>query len=102
MTSHITELKQQMRRLLQELERLEAAELENKELFPLSELKARVTQYVKENDITIDTFCDLAMISKTTLYAAFNSPSSTKCSTIESIIAVFGNYTLYVGRTDER
>lgn len=102
MKSHITELKQQVHALLREIERLEAKELEEKELFPLAELKERVTQYVKENDITIDTFCDLAMISKTTLYAAFTSPASAKCSTIESIIAVFGNYTLYVGRTDAR
>ena len=102
MKSSILELKRQVHALLGEIERIEAKELEEKEVFPLTELKGRVIQYVKENDITIDTFCELAMISKTTLYAAFNSPSSTKCSTIESIIAVFGNYKLYVGRTDAR
>lgn len=100
MKNKITELKQHVHALLRELERIEAKELQNKDVFPLSELKGRVTRYVKENDITIDTFCELAMISKTTLYAAFNSPGSTKRSTIESIIAVFGDYTLYVGRAD--
>ena len=58
MKSHITELKQQVHALLREIERLEAKELEEKEVFPLAELKERVTHYVKENDITIDTFCD--------------------------------------------
>lgn len=101
MKRHITELKQQVHALLREIEQIEVEQHEEQDTFALTELKTRVTQYVKENDITIDTFCDLAMISKTTLYAAFNSPSSTKCSTIESIIAVFGNYKLYVGRTDE-
>ncbi|WP_032094719.1 MULTISPECIES: hypothetical protein [unclassified Alteromonas] len=100
MKSDITEIKLRVNALLKELERLEASELENKEMFPLSELKQRVTRYVKDNDITIDTFCELAMISKTTLYAAFNSPGSTKRATIEAIISVFGNYRLYVGRVD--
>ena len=46
---------------LDRAERIEAQELEAKDMFPLSELKVRVTHYVKENDITIDTFlraCD--------------------------------------------
>ena len=46
MKSHITELKQQVHALLREIERLEAKELEEKEVFPLAELKKRVTQYV--------------------------------------------------------
>ncbi|TRW50365.1 hypothetical protein FM042_05915 [Aliidiomarina halalkaliphila] len=100
MKSNITQIKQRVNALLKELERIEAQELADKDMFPLSELRERVTRYVKENDITIDTFCELAMISKATLYAAFNSPSSTKRATIESIISVFGNYTLYIGRAD--
>lgn len=100
MKSDITEIKQRVHALLKELERIETQECETKDMFPLSELKVHVTRYVKENDITIDTFCELAMISKATLYAAFNSPGSTKCATIESIISVFGNYRLYIGRDD--
>lgn len=100
MKSNLAELKQHVHSLLKELERIEAKELEDKDIFPLSELRERVTRYTKDNGITIDTFCELAMISKATLYAAFNSPGSAKCSTIESIIAVFGDYTLYVGRTN--
>jgi len=100
MKSNITEIKQRVQALLIELERIEAQELEAKDMFPLSELKVRVTHYVKENDITIDTFCELAMISKATLYAAFNTPGSTKRATLESIISVFGDYRLYIGRAD--
>lgn len=100
MTRDITELKQRVAALLDELERIEVKAREDKAMFPLTELKAQVTRYVKENAITIDTFCELAMISKTTLYAAFNTPGSTKRATIESIIGVLGNYSLYVGRTD--
>ena len=40
------------------------------------------------------------MISKATLYAAFNTPGSTKRATLESIISVFGDYRLYIGRAD--
>lgn len=101
MDGNLTALKQQVSALLKELERLEAKQLEDNDTFALSELRERVTRYTKENHITIDTFCELAMISKATLYAAFNSPGSAKRSTIESIIAVFGDYTLFVGRRNE-
>ena len=45
-------------------------------------------QYCKDNNITIDTVCELASISKATHYKAYNSPGSAKRSTIESILSV--------------
>ncbi|MBD1389292.1 hypothetical protein IC617_07635 [Neiella sp. HB171785] len=94
-------LKQQILTLLQEVERLESYQYDKTDAFPLAELKERVQQYCEEQQIIIDTFCELAMISKTTLYKAFNSPGSTKRATIESILSVLGNYQLFVGRKHE-
>ncbi|MDN4015311.1 hypothetical protein QX233_22945, partial [Chryseobacterium gambrini] len=68
------------------------------ETFPLSDIRDRVNQYCTDNSITIDIFCELASISKATLYKAYNSPGSAKRSTIESILSVLGDYQLLVGR----
>ncbi|CAM2817593.1 MULTISPECIES: helix-turn-helix domain-containing protein [Pseudoalteromonas] len=96
--SNLYNLKQQVLTLLKEIERIESLQSSDSETFPLSELKQRVHQYCKENGITIDTFCELATISKATLYKAYNSPKSAKRSTIESILSVLGDYQLLVAR----
>ncbi|WP_372761184.1 hypothetical protein [Pseudoalteromonas sp.] len=96
--SNLYTLKQQVLTLLQEIERVEFLQPNHDEIFPLSEMKQRVNQYCKDNSITVDIFCELASISKATLYKAYNSPGSAKRSTIESILCVLGDYQLLVGR----
>lgn len=96
--SNLYALKQQVLMLLQEVERLESSYSNLDEAFPLSDIKVRVNQYCKDNGITVDIFCELASISKATLYKAYNSPGSAKRSTIESILSVLGDYQLLVGR----
>ena len=99
--SNLHTLKNQVLTLLEVIERIESQQSDYNETFPLSELKTRVNKYCKANKITIDTFCQLAIISKATLYQAFNHPDSVKRSTIESILSVLGDYQLFVGRRNE-
>lgn len=98
--SELQSLKQQISGLLRKLEHIEAQGLKHNDVFPLSDLKSRVKSYCSDNKLTVDIFCELAMISKATLYKAFNKPSSVKLSTIETIISVLGDYDLSVRRRD--
>lgn len=99
--SNLHTLKLQVLTLLETIERLESQQSEYSNSFPLSELKTRVNSYCKDNKVTVDIFCELAVISKATLYQAFNHPSSVKRSTIDSILSVLGEYELFVGRKNE-
>ncbi|WP_404340786.1 hypothetical protein [Pseudoalteromonas mariniglutinosa] len=47
---------------MQEIARLEFSYSNHDETFPLSDIRDRVNQYCKDNNITIDTFFDIVLV----------------------------------------
>jgi hypothetical protein len=91
-------LKHQVLTLLHELERINSNQPKHMDLFFLSDLRVRVNQFCQKHNITIDVFCDLAGLSKTTLYKAFRNPDTCHYASINAVLAVLGGYEILAGK----